>query len=161
MNLHAVAHGPFLIRAFHDNGTVTIDKGKATERLSICRIFHSDSHRSWGGYDTSGIVNHLREQKLMIKMMTENDDKDDDQDDDQDNDQDYCTSTFISWISLAYHITLQHIHILNFTFKSANHLKQGLRTDHPSASHRCVKRHQSSEYIIEVYGGRVLQLVES
>ena len=33
--LHAVATGPFVIRQVHDNGTVTIDKRKVTEHVSI------------------------------------------------------------------------------------------------------------------------------
>ena len=37
--LHAVATGPFVIRQVHSNGTVTIDKGKTVERVSIHRVF--------------------------------------------------------------------------------------------------------------------------
>ena len=37
--LHAVPTGPFVIRQVYSNGTVTIDKGKTVERVSIHRVF--------------------------------------------------------------------------------------------------------------------------
>ena len=47
--LHAVEHEPFLIRAVHDNGTVTIDKGKSIDRVSIRRIFPCRFSQIMGG----------------------------------------------------------------------------------------------------------------
>ena len=37
--MHAVAKGPFAIRQVHDNGTVAVDKGKVSERVSIRRLY--------------------------------------------------------------------------------------------------------------------------
>jgi ABC-type oligopeptide transport system substrate-binding subunit len=34
-----VATGPFAISQVHDNGTITVDKGSSSERLSIRRVF--------------------------------------------------------------------------------------------------------------------------
>ena len=42
LKIHAVEIGPVIVRAVDDNDYITIDKGKATEHVIMCRIFHAN-----------------------------------------------------------------------------------------------------------------------